>query len=162
MTETGEAPLGTGRRRSQILALVAVAAVAGVLGLLAPLLGGGTAQSSSQAEASRSEIQLLEIGQITVRLRSNLAGSESVAKHLVLNTLIEYDPAQLGPQEKGLEQAQHRIRDGFIEYLSGLTEAEIRGSSGMSRLRADLLRRARASAGNDAAQKVLIHDFIVQ
>ena len=54
------------------------------------------------------------------------------------------------------------LRDSYVEYLSQLKLSEVEGSAGMSTIRAELLRRARALYPKDAIKEVLLQDFLVQ
>jgi hypothetical protein len=61
-----------------------------------------------------------------------------------------------------MEERQPFMRDLFNAYLRGLSEADVRGMAGIMYIKAELLKRARAAAGNDLPQEILINDLIVQ
>lgn len=61
-----------------------------------------------------------------------------------------------------MEKRQPFMRDLFNGYLRGLSEADVKGMAGVLYIKAELLKRARAAAGNDLPQEILIKDLIVQ
>ena len=54
------------------------------------------------------------------------------------------------------------MRDSFQDYLRTLDERDLRGSLGLSELKSELLRRARAVSGGEAPREILVSDMIVQ
>lgn len=110
--------------------------------------------------------QEIDVGRITVVIpQDNPPGGNL---HLLITPLV------VGHPEDGAEPAAHdadgggaagptpELRDAFIEYLSQLHAAEVRGSLGLATMRAELLRRARAVAPGLNASAVLIQEFVIQ
>ncbi|MFE0755408.1 flagellar basal body-associated FliL family protein [Inquilinus sp. NPDC058860] len=145
-----------GRRRWRPLAIAV--GVAFALGFATPILGawalgalplvgqgGGTA-----GEPGRAVVPVPEI-------LTNLApGSKA---RLIRTSVALVVPAASEPAVRG---DLDRIRDSFLEYCRQLGDSDLRGSVGLYRMRGDLLRRARALAGDAAVVEVLIQDLVLQ
>ena len=163
MTETtADAP--PRRRKFAVLALVGVIALGGVCGMAAPFVFSQNHEASAATDPVQMQpvIRHLPIGRIAVNLRS-VDADRPGARHLIVDTILTYDAGRLAAgAEAGLDDQQPYLRDAFNEYLSNLTKDEVSGSSGMSRMRSELLRRATAVVGNDAPQAILIQDYILQ
>jgi len=154
--------------------------IAAILIMAASILGAGSGVTSyivftgpSEASttisgeqpvtSSRAELPL---GRIAINLRQQ-EGRSSRASHMVIDMVLEYDPGQdvaapEGSTTDAMTARHARLRDSFIEYLTQLSEAEVAGSSGLSAMRGELLRRARVVAGNDSPKALLIQDYILQ
>ncbi|TMV71965.1 flagellar basal body-associated FliL family protein [Thioclava sp. BHET1] len=61
-----------------------------------------------------------------------------------------------------MKQKEPYVRDAFVSYLRQLNEEDLRGSDGLYRLKAELLKRARAASGSDAVQEVLVSELVMQ
>lgn len=116
-----------------------------------------------------------EIGRIVIAL----SGGSSVSKtRLLIDPVIVYkkdshaaaeeassgDHGEEGdtPSHSPLDRVHTELRDVFIEYMSQLTEDQVKGSFGMMNLKAELLRRARMVSGDDTPKAILIRDFLIQ
>lgn len=127
--------------------------------------GAAAATEPSQADAGDMRTEL-PVGRIAVVLPSEAAGGKI---HLLITPLVvgqapasEDAPAhEAGAGEVPVGPVPE-LRDAFIEYLSQLHEADIRGSLGLMTLRAELLRRAQAVAPELNASAVLIQEFLIQ
>lgn len=125
---------------------------------------GPKAEPAPQAEqADRIE---LAVGRIAVVIPSD-QGAKRL--HMLISPLvIAHSPAGSPNAGHGAADSEAgtgpvaELRDAFIEYLSQLREAEVRGSLGLVTLRAELLRRARAVAPELNASAVLIQEFVIQ
>jgi flagellar basal body-associated protein FliL len=60
------------------------------------------------------------------------------------------------------EAAKHKLRDLFLRYLSSLKIEDTRGESGKSKIRHDLLARAREELGKDRVKDIYFGEFVVQ
>lgn len=154
------------RRKLAVLALVGVIALGGVAGMAAPFVFTETHEASASSDPvdMQPAIKHLPIGRIAVNLRP-IDADRPGARHLIIDTILTYDVNRLSADAKGdagLDDQQPYLRDAFNEYLSNLTKDEVSGSSGMARMRSELLRRATAVVGNDAPQAILIQDYILQ
>ena len=127
-------------------------------------------EEEGQSTNESAERQEFDVGRLTVVIPADSPAGGKL--HLLITPLVVGIPeggAQQAEQgDKGSDAEQSvagpipELRDAFIEYLSQLREAEIRGSVGMVTIRAELLRRARAVAPELNASAVLIQEFIVQ
>ncbi|MGK9230298.1 flagellar basal body-associated FliL family protein [Inquilinus limosus] len=112
-----------------------------------PFVGSG---AETAPEPGRAVVPVPEI-------LTNLApGSKA---RLIRTSVVLVVPAAAEPAVRG---ELDRIRDSFLEYCRQLGESDLRGSIGVYRMRGDLLRRARALAGDDAVAEVLIQDLVLQ
>ena len=189
MSEADTPEKKPGKRKLFAFLILGVTGLGMTAGATMPLIfaGPGTAEAAADAKDSPDHapvvrLQTLAIGRIAVNLR----GAESSLgrpRNLIIDTIVEYDPGMEtgGPHGGGddakkddgghgkeaapsdpMQARQPRMRDAFIEYLSQLSEQDVTGSSGLASTRAELLRRARAVAGNEAPRALLIQDFIIQ
>lgn len=171
------APTSRPRRRKLAIALFGLAVVGLTAGSLAPLVMPTRTEAASTPDEVEhvARMSQLDIGQIAINLRP-VGRAGSGPRHLIIDTVLTYDEALLLPEgetgsgghggddkESGalIDQKPH-IRDAFIEYLANLSEEDVTGSSGMVRMRGELLRRARSVVGSDAPQALLIQDYILQ
>ncbi|EAR51737.1 flagellar M-ring protein [Oceanicola granulosus HTCC2516] len=114
--------------------------------------GTGTGTGAEQA--------LHHLDEMIVNVTSASASGRLTTRFLKVNVAIVYDPAAPGADE--LEARTLFLRDTFQDYLRQLSETELEGSLGLHRLKAELLRRARAVVGGDAPQEILVSDLIIQ
>ena len=133
-----------------VVALIAGAA-AGYLVLGAPK--GGTEEAHVEPAMAQ-----LAVERIVVSVED--AGQ---TRHLVLDSVIEYESHEKGDGhgEAGAD-LKPRVRDAFVVYLSGVPAADLRGGDALPRLRAELLKRARAAFGDETPKAVLIQDYVLQ
>ena len=174
MSEEPKAGKKKKRGMLAIATIVALTLVGGGAGMFAPRLMGAEAKSSEEAvPAPHADIRSMDVGRIVV----NVGPPNGMTRHLVIQAIVEYDAALL-PAAHGGEGGDHgeaaegespeaalyrpKVRDAFIDYLANLSEPEIRGSSGMSALRQELLGRARLAFGNEAPKALLIQDYVLQ
>lgn len=171
-----EGEAGAKRKRSRaplLLALLFVLAAGGggfyggvsslveIPGPLAALLPGGGktpdaepgSYAATAATAGRSASVFVPVEQMVVPL-----GPGAEAEFLVLETEIEVDAADAAT----FEHMRPRIRDTFNTFLRAVDEADIEQPSATLRLRAQLLRRVRAIAGETPPRDVLITTFILK
>lgn len=177
MSEEPKAGKKKKRGMLAIATIVALALVGGGAGMFAPRLMGAEAKSSEEAvQAPHADIRSMDVGRIVV----NVGPPNGMTRHLVIQAIVEYDAALL-PAAHGGENAEGgdhgaaaegespeaalyrpKVRDAFIDYLANVSEPEIRGSSGMSALRQELLSRARLAFGSEAPRALLIQDYVLQ
>lgn len=129
-----------------------------VLGAATPILGAwalGALPFPGQSGAAASEA-----GQATVPVPEILTNLAPDSKARLIRTSVALVvPAA---SEAAVRGDLDRIRDSFLEYCRQLGDSELRGSIGIYRMRGDLLRRARALAGDAAVSEVLIQDLVLQ
>jgi flagellar basal body-associated protein FliL len=124
----------------------------------------------SEGEVAESGLSEFSVGRIVVPVEGS-GGEAHGLRRLLIDPVIVFDPKSMiiegevltGDRAKKIfKDSESRIRDVFIEYLSLTSEDQIRGSYGMSKLRSELLRRAKMIVGDDLPQAVLIRDYMVQ
>ena len=176
--ESGGRP---GRLRLILLLLLSVIALGG--GLIAAVgpgrimemagLGGGDEFHAAEddhveasAEAARAALaadparMALPFEEIIVNITATTASGRQTSRFLKLDLALIYDSA--APDAARLAERQIYLRDSFQDYLRTLDERDLRGSLGLSDLKSELLRRARAVSGGEAPREILVSDMIVQ
>ncbi len=103
---------------------------------------------------------LLEFAEILTNITSFDANGVPGHSFLKLSVVMVYRPDE--GAKALMEKRQPFMRDLFNGYARSLTEADVRGMAGILTVKAELLKRARAAAGNDLPQEILISDLIVQ
>lgn len=173
---TDAAPPGKTPRGRRWLLAAGLVAVTFVLGAAAGVYAAGfLGQGEDKPESPMAEPvphaeqtgrMELAVGRIAVVIPSD-QGSKRL--HMLISPLVvAHSPTGSPDAGHGAADAEAgtgpvaELRDTFIEYLSQLREAEVRGSLGLVTLRAELLRRARAVAPELNASAVLIQEFVIQ
>ncbi|MDK3016702.1 flagellar basal body-associated FliL family protein [Pseudodonghicola flavimaris] len=103
---------------------------------------------------------LLPFEEIVTNINSFDARGNPTKAFLKLNLVLVYRP-EAGAADL-MASRQPFMRDLFTGYARSLTETDVRGMAGVLTVKAELLKRARAAAGNDLPQEILISDLIVQ
>ncbi len=98
--------------------------------------------------------------EIIVNVTATTASGRQTSRFLKLNLALVYDETIAGAAN--IEERKLFLRDSFQDYLRQLTEKDVHGSIGLVRLKAELLRRARAISDSAAPQEILISDLIIQ
>ena len=98
--------------------------------------------------------------EIIVNITSTTATGRQTTRFLKLNLALAYDNTLPGAPR--IEERKLFMRDSIQDYLRQLNESDLQGSIGLVRLKAELLRRARAISDSEAPQEFLIADLIVQ
>ncbi|WP_353475752.1 flagellar basal body-associated FliL family protein (plasmid) [Salipiger sp. H15] len=105
-------------------------------------------------------IIVLPFQEIIVNITATTATGRQTSRFLKLNLALVYDNTL--PGAAAIESRQLFMRDSFQDYLRQLNESDLQGSIGLARLKAELLRRARAITDSDAPLEFLIADLIIQ
>ena len=103
---------------------------------------------------------LLDFGDMLTNIEGTTSQGVPAKAFLKVNLVVAYRTDE--GAGKLMEERQPFMRDLFNSYLRGLSEADVRGMAGVMYLKAELLKRARAAAGSDLPQEILIKDLIVQ
>lgn len=174
---TGAAPKGGARRKiGMILGLVLLSVVALVGGLVAAvgpgglmaMLGGDTNHEEAaapQADAENpappgADMVVMPFDEMIVNITATAASGRQTSRFLKLDLALVYDRTQ---DEGGMVEMRHVfLRDAFQDYLRQLAERDLDGTLGLVTVKGELLRRARAIAGNDAPHEVLIMGLVIQ
>ncbi len=122
--------------------------------------GDEKGEDEETAEVAPEDEGMLEFDEILTNIVSYNAQGVPSNAFLKLNVVLVYRPDD-GALAK-MESRQPFMRDLFNGYARSLTEADVRGQAGILNVKAELLKRARAAAGNDLPQEILISDLIVQ
>lgn len=118
--------------------------------------GGG----EGEEEVKTAEDGIIEFDEILTNITSFNQHGVPINAFLKMNVVMVYRP---DPGSKELmESRKPFMRDLFNGYARSLTEADVRGMAGILTVKSELLKRARAAAGNDLPQEILISDLIVQ
>jgi flagellar FliL protein len=171
------APKGGSRRKiGMILGLVLLSVVALVGGLVAAvgpgslmaMLGGDAPHEEAAAPQADGEnpnppgadMVVMPFDEMIVNITATAASGRQTSRFLKLDLALVYDKTQ---DEGGLVEMRHVfLRDAFQDYLRQLAERDLDGTLGLVTVKGELLRRARAIAGNDAPHEVLIMGLVIQ
>ena len=117
-------------------------------------------EDAHDSENEKADDGLLDFGEVLTNIASTSSTGETTKAFLKVNLIVVYrtDPGAADI----MKQREPFMRDLFNAYLRGLTEADVRGMSGIVRVKAQLLKRARAAVGSDLPEEILISDLIVQ
>lgn len=118
--------------------------------------GGG----EGEEEAKTADDGIIEFDEILTNITSYNQHGVPINAFLKMNVVMVYRPDP-GSREL-MESRKPFMRDLFNGYARSLTEADVRGMAGILTVKSELLKRARAAAGNDLPQEILISDLIVQ
>lgn len=121
---------------------------------------GTPAAGTPGMQASASETSVMPFKEIIVNITATTASGRRTSRFLKLNLALVYDTALDGAGQ--VEARKLYMRDAFQDYLRQLTERDLQGTQGLLTVKEELLRRARAVAGNEAPREMLVADLIVQ
>ncbi len=121
---------------------------------------GKQAAGTSGMQAPASETSVMPFKEIIVNITATTASGRRTSRFLKLNLALVYDTALDGAGQ--VEARKLYMRDAFQDYLRQLTERDLQGTQGLLTVKEELLRRARAVAGNEAPREMLVADLIVQ
>lgn len=114
-----------------------------------------------EGEVAEGKLEgVLEFDEILANINGFTAQGKPTRGFVKLKLVMIYRPDP-GSSEL-MNERQPFMRDLFNGYARSLTEADLRGMAGIVEIKAELLKRARAAAGNDLPQEILISDLIVQ
>jgi flagellar FliL protein len=118
------------------------------------------ASSSSDGHSEdTSQDGVLDFDSLTTNITTNHANGDVSRSFLKLSIMLIY--ATEPGAKKHLIERQPFIRDLFNVYIRSLSENDLRGAAGILSLKSELLKRARAAAGNETPTEILINDLIV-
>ncbi len=120
---------------------------------------GHGAEGGADAEGTGTE-GILQFDEIVTNINGFDTNGRPTQSFLKLNLVLVYRP-EPGAAALMLTR-QPFMRDLFTGYARSLTETDVRGMAGVLNVKAELLKRARAAAGNDLPREILISDLIVQ
>lgn len=125
-----------------------------------PYAEGDEKGEEETAEVAPEDEGMLHFDEILTNIVSYNAQGVPANAFLKLEVVLVYRPDDGALAT--MEGRQPFMRDLFNGYARSLTEADVRGQAGILNVKAELLKRARAAAGNDLPQEILIRDLIVQ
>ncbi|WGT51728.1 flagellar basal body-associated FliL family protein [Thioclava nitratireducens] len=172
--ELAEAPAGRWRvlrdHKRLVMAAGALAVVAMfcggfvAFGGVSALTGGKPAESAGHggtgAGAAAGGDALLDFDDIVVNITGTTADGASAARYLKIHLALVYPESP--DAEAAMAEKKPFIRDTFTGFLRQMTVEDLRGSIGLIKLKAELLKRARAVVGDNTPSEVLISDLVVQ
>lgn len=103
---------------------------------------------------------VLEFDEIVTNINGFDTNGQPTQAFLKMNLVLVYRPDP-GAADLMEERAPF-MRDLFTGYARSLTETDVRGMAGVLNVKSELLKRARAAAGNDLPTEILISDLVVQ
>jgi flagellar FliL protein len=161
--EGGEAPK-TKKLAGKTLVLFVAApllflAGAGGTAYFLGLFGGGKHDEHAEAEEASKKPPKPAVFYNLPELLVNLNAQGRRGNFLKISLSLELDDAADIPR---VEAVLPRIVDAFQSYLRELRPEDLRGSSGMYRLREELLARVNASANPAKVNDVLFKEMLVQ
>ncbi len=112
-------------------------------------------------EKSKEEVKLPDIDNtvfITLPAIIIPLGEHANAKHLRAIFSIETDPNY----KKRIDKLKPRLMDMLNTYLRAVEEKELTQPERFQNLQAQMLRRARLVAGENAIKNLLVQDFVLQ
>lgn len=89
----------------------------------------------------------------------NLSSASKQPRFLKISLKIELEKAE---EQKAFEDAKPRVIDQFQTYLRELRVEDLRGSSGMYRMKIELLNRVRAAVPSVHVRDVLFQEILIQ
>lgn len=145
--------------------------------------GSGHGETHSESLPVAPTMKNLDIARISVSLQPE--NDQKKGRYFIIDAVVRYDaagaPAGLAAAEEDEDHGSSGhggektdkpsaeygdvgllVQDAFIEYLANLTESDISGSSGMARVRSELLRRAQVVFANNAPKELLFQEYILQ
>jgi flagellar protein FliL len=140
--------------------LVGTMGFGGVKNLIAGSAEEVTASEDDKAEPEEVEpvYGILNLEEMIVNITGYTATGRTTSRFLKLKVSIVYDETM----GETLVARKLFLRDAFQDYLRQLTERDLAGSIGLATLKAELLKRAKSIAGNEAPKSVLVGDLIIQ
>ncbi|MBV9550724.1 MAG: flagellar basal body-associated FliL family protein [Alphaproteobacteria bacterium] len=93
------------------------------------------------------------------KLTVNIQGADATPAYLQLSVSLELENDE---QKKAMESLMPRIKDQFQAYLRELRLEDLKGSSGVLRLKQELLRRVNVAAAPYHVRDVLLKEMLVQ
>ena len=158
--EGSSAPRTGGRRRMIIFAAAVLAVLAGTGGVLyytgtiGKLLGSLKGEAKVEAPAAKPSV-FYDLPDLLVNLNSNGRKASFLKMSVSLELEDQADVTRL-------QAVMPRIIDNFQVYLRELRVEDLRGSSGIYRLREELLARVNAAAAPVKVKDVLFKEMLVQ
>jgi flagellar FliL protein len=162
-TEEGDEEGGQKKKGNKLLVPIVAGGilVGGAIGAVVFLFMGGEEEPAEALEeqvdplAELSDIAFYDMPQISV----NLLTDSRVTRFLKIKVSLELASEADVP---ALEKLMPRVMDDFQVFLRQLRVEDIKGSTGMHRLKEGLLLRAQQSAAPVKVRNVLFKEIIVQ
>ena len=154
-----DAPKADGKKKLIVMGAAAAVLVLGGGGAF--LMFGGKGHGDAHADTAHAEakapVAFLEVREMTVNLASER--NEDRPRTIRFKVALELKDAKVLSEVTPLVP---RIEDALQVYVRELRAADLEGSSGVFRLREELLRRVNAAVYPAKANAVLFKDMIVQ
>lgn len=175
--DEGEAPIQEAKKersskkfllRILVLSLALILGFAGGLyisagqqGALAWLgVGGGTAAEGAavQTRIPDETAGLFKIPVVIANVSRTTEGGRKINRYLKVGVTLVHLPEAAAL----IQQREDYVVDAYQAYLRQVTPEEVEGSLGLMRLKAELLRRARAVVGDAEVRDVLVTELLIQ
>ncbi len=115
----------------------------------------GAAQEEAAPEEEAAPGQLAAMDTFVVNLDESGA-----PRYLKASMSVELTNAPDAVSKFDVEK--HKLRDGFIRYLSSLRVDDTRGEAGKDKIRHELLARAQEDLGKERVKDIYFGEFVVQ
>ena len=122
-------------------------------GMIALPFGGGDESKTEYKEPKDLDIAFLSLDEMVITL-----GPGAAATHLIFQAELETIPTGV----EALSKLRPRIVDVFNTYLRAVEERDLRTPGGMTKMRAQLLRRVRVVVGEIEVRDLLFTKFIMK
>ncbi len=130
-------------------------------GGVSALTGGSAAESAGHGASDAAGADaLLDFDDIVVNITETTADGTPAARYLKIHLALVYPESP--DAEAKMAEKKPFMRDTFTGFLRQMTVEDLRGSIGLIKLKAELLKRARAVVGDDTPSEILISDLVVQ
>lgn len=160
-TEEGGSPI---RRLILLLAIGCASAMVGLFfavgsdGLKSLFTGSDEISAEKEEMKEEGRYAYVNFDEMIVNISGHTTQGRKVSRFMKVKLTLVVDEAEY----MSVNDRKAFIRDNFQNYMRQLDEREVAGSIGIESLKAELLKRAKAVAGNDAPKEVLIGELIIQ
>lgn len=142
---------------SAIGAIAVGGAAAGAAYLVTPTSTDCLEPAASAAPKERAKPEIKDVAYINIEPLIISLGPEARSKYLKISISLETSKSH----EEDLNALGPRIRDVLNSYLRAVDEGDLQRPAGMTRLRAQMLRRLQLVAPDDSISDILITDFVL-
>lgn len=113
-----------------------------------------------EAPPPGAEFVAMPFDEMIVNITAQTESGRQTSRFLKVDLSLVYDKQQ---DSAGVVEARHIfLRDAFQDYLRQLADRDLEGTHGLVTVKGELLRRARAIAGNDAPRELVITGMVIQ
>lgn len=130
---------------------------AGAAFIAAPGADACHAQQPGARPKAAAARDIKDVAFVTIQPMIISLGPEAKSKYLKISVTLETSKTH----EKSLNAMTPRLRDVLNSYLRAVDESDLERPAGMTRIRAQMLRRLQLVAPEDSVSDILITDFVL-